>query len=45
MSRSEHHPGCPVERGTQITLAVISAIISGAIRAVAGWLLDQLTTG
>lgn len=43
--RSPQHPNNPEPRRTRITLAVITAILAGAARALTGWLLDHLTTG
>ena len=45
MTRSPQHPHGPEQRRTRITLAVITGIFAGATRALAGWLLDHLTTG
>ncbi|WP_167368180.1 hypothetical protein [Streptomyces agglomeratus] len=45
MTRSPQHPPGPDERRTRITLAVIAGLLAGATRALAGWLLEHLTTG
>jgi hypothetical protein len=44
MTRSPHHPSDPEQRRTQITLAVITGILTGVTRALTSWLLDHLTT-
>lgn len=43
MTRSPQHPRGPEERRTRITLAVITGLLAGATRALAGWLLEHLT--
>lgn len=43
MTRPQH-PGDPAERRSRIALAVITGLLSGATRAIAGWLLDKLTS-
>jgi hypothetical protein len=35
----------PEQRRTRIILAVITAVLSGATRALTIWLIDHLTTG
>ena len=45
MTRPPHHPRRPNERRTRITLAAITGLLAGTSRALAGWLLDHLTTG
>jgi hypothetical protein len=45
MTRPQHNPGRPDDCRTRITLAAITGLLTGAARAVAGWLLDHLTGG
>jgi hypothetical protein len=45
MTRSPQYASDPEQRRTRITFAVITGLLSGATRALAGWLLDHLTTG
>jgi hypothetical protein len=45
MTGSPQHTRDPQQRRTRITLAVITGVVAGATRALAGWLLDHLTTG
>ena len=45
MTRSPQYPSDPEPRRTRrITLAVITAIIAGATRALTHWLINHLTT-
>ncbi|MBW6436907.1 hypothetical protein KZ829_24485 [Actinoplanes hulinensis] len=45
MTRTPQHPDDPEPRRTRITLAVITAALAGATRALTTCLLDHLTTG
>ncbi|MFD1364975.1 hypothetical protein [Actinoplanes sichuanensis] len=45
MTRTSPHSHDPGPRRARITLAVITAVLAGAVRAVISWLLDHLITG
>jgi hypothetical protein len=45
MTRPEPPSGRPGDRRTRLALAAITGLLAGATRALAGWLLDHLTTG
>ncbi|MET8147825.1 hypothetical protein ACIBSW_24715 [Actinoplanes sp. NPDC049668] len=42
MTRSPQHPSGPDQRRTRITLAAITGLFAGAIRAVVDWLITHV---